>query len=367
MEQTQIKKHYDNIDGLRAIAAIGVVLMHVMANGAFTLADSPVKTVIGSLGVFVQLFFLISGFGLCCGYYERIKNNGISLNTFFNKRYLKIFPYFAFLVLIDVAITLITRGGGYATFYEAFADLTLFFGFLPGSNIQIIGVGWTLGVIFAFYILFPFFVYLLWTRRRAWFALILSLVLNYACSHYFLTDGAAVSCNLARWLCYFIAGGIIYLYREDIARLIGKNIAVRLVSLLVVIALTVGWFFCPSAIGVFDISTLKTMLVFSAWLMYATSVKSVVLANPVSKFISGISFEVYLAHMLVFRAVEMLGLIHIAGTGWGSYLLTSFIVLIGTGVFAWLSKWCLNWLVKRVGKLIGSHRAKQLEKQKINN
>ena len=97
MEETQIKNHYDNIDGLRAIAAIGVLIMHVMANGAFTLADSPVKTVIGSLGVFVQLFFLISGFGLCCGYYERIKNNGISLNTFFNKRYLKIFPYGYFL------------------------------------------------------------------------------------------------------------------------------------------------------------------------------------------------------------------------------------------------------------------------------
>ena len=118
MEETQIKNHYDNIDGLRAIAAIGVVLMHVMANGAFTLADSPVKTLIGSLGVFVQLFFLISGFGLCCGYYERIKNNGISLNTFFNKRYLKIFPYFAFLVLIDVAITLITHGGGMPHFMK---------------------------------------------------------------------------------------------------------------------------------------------------------------------------------------------------------------------------------------------------------
>lgn len=258
-------------------------------------------------------------------------------------------------------------GGGYATFYEAFADLTLFFGFLPNSSIQIIGVGWTLGVIFAFYLLFPFFVYLLWTKRRAWFALVISLVLNYACAHYFLADGASVSCNIARWLCYFIAGGIIYLYREDIAKLIGKNLAVRLLSLLVVIALTVGWFFCPSAIGSFDISTLKTMLVFSAWLMYAISVKSVVLSNPVTKFISTISFEVYLAHMLVLRAVEMLGLVHIAGMGWGAYILTSLIVLVGTGVFAWLSKWCLDRILKKIGKLIENHRTKQLETQEINN
>lgn len=112
METTIAKRHYDNIDGLRAIAAIGIVLMHVLANGGYEIADGPVKTVIGSLGVFVQLFFLISGFGLCCGYYERVKNNQISLNTFFNKRYLKIFPYFAILVILDVGATLISNGGG---------------------------------------------------------------------------------------------------------------------------------------------------------------------------------------------------------------------------------------------------------------
>lgn len=139
-EENTAKKHYDNIDGLRTIAAIGIVLMHVMANGAYILGENVATTLIGSLGVFVQLFFLISGFGLCCGYYERIKNNQIPLNKFFNKRYLKIFPYFALLIAIDVLFTL-TQNGGCATFYEAFANLTLFFGFLPNSNIEVVGVG----------------------------------------------------------------------------------------------------------------------------------------------------------------------------------------------------------------------------------
>ena len=191
------KKHYDNIDGLRAISAIMIVLMHIAANVNYTLPDNPVMTVIKSSGVFVQLFFLISGFGLCCGYYEKIKNNGISLNNFFNKRYLKILPYFAILVIIDVLGNVVFNVGGYSnTLIEAFSDLTLLFGFFPNSNIEVIVVGWTLGVIFGFYCLFPFFVYLLWTKRRAWLSLVISIGVYYVCTYYFTVDGAAVGCNV---------------------------------------------------------------------------------------------------------------------------------------------------------------------------
>ena len=41
--------------------------------------------------------------------------------------------------------------------YEVVANLTLCQGLLPNMNISIIGVSWTLAVIFVFYLLFPFF------------------------------------------------------------------------------------------------------------------------------------------------------------------------------------------------------------------
>lgn len=238
--------------------------------------------------------------------------------------------------------------------------MTLFFGFLPNSNIQVIGVGWTLGVIFAFYIIFPFFVYLFWTKRRAWFVFVISLVLNYACAHYFLADGNAVGCNIARWMCYFLVGGLIYLYRDLIERFLGKNLVIRILALLVVIGLTVAWFFVPGTVGGVDISTIKAMLMFVSWLCYAISVKSVILANPVTKFISSISFEVYLAHMLVFRVVERLGLLHLAGTGWSAYFITSLIVLVGVGVFAWAAKWAIDKAIKGIFKWNENRKRKKL-------
>ena len=51
--------------------------------------------------------------------------------------------------------------------YEGFADLTLMFGFLPNAgNISVIGVGWFLGLIFVFYICFPFYCVLIQNKRE---------------------------------------------------------------------------------------------------------------------------------------------------------------------------------------------------------
>lgn len=44
--------------------------------------------------------------------------------------------------------------------------------------------------------------------------------------------------------------------------------------------------------------------------------------------------EVYLSHMVIFRAVEKAGIHKMAGNGWGQYVLTVVVVLVGTVLFA---------------------------------
>lgn len=346
-----LNERYDNLDGLRTIAAIGIILMHVMANVGYEISDNPVTRVIGTFGNFVQLFFMISAFGMCCGYYERVKNGKITLNAFYLKRYIKILPYFAILVLVDVAIS-----HTLSSVYEGFADITLFYGFIsPTNQISIIGVGWALGVIFAFYILFPFFVFMLWTKARAWVSLAITLIINVLCVIYFGT----ASCNIALWLCYFVIGGIIYLYREPIKRFIGKNIAIRIISLLVAIGLTVAWYFIPKKVGGFPLSTVTEGMMFAAWLMYAISVKSVILSNLVTKFISGISFEIYLAHMVIFRVIEKVGLTKLCGESTLSYVLSCVFTLIGVIAFAFIAKKAISAVEKAINKKIAERKEKQ--------
>ena len=203
------KEHYGAIDGLRAIGCIGIVLMHIATNNSYSISGFIYDTMIPSFTNFVFLFMTVSAFGMCCGYYVRIINNKISFNDFYGKRFKKILPFFGLLVLLDIVIT-----PSIDALYEAFADITLLFGFL-GKSISVIGVGWFLGLIFVFYICFPFFCVLLQSKRRAWMAFAISLIYNFVCTVYFDVGRS----NILYSGCYFLAGGLIYLYRHELMKL----------------------------------------------------------------------------------------------------------------------------------------------------
>ena len=69
-----VRENYSSLDGLRAYAAVGIVLMHVLANLMIKPSDNILTcNVIPWLTNFTLLFMIISAFSMCCGYYERIK------------------------------------------------------------------------------------------------------------------------------------------------------------------------------------------------------------------------------------------------------------------------------------------------------
>lgn len=100
-----MKKHYGAIDGLRMIACLGIILMHVAANTDYAIHGFIYETMIPSFTNFVFLFMTISAFGMCCGYYERVRNHTISFSDFYAKRFKKILPFFALLVILDLVMS----------------------------------------------------------------------------------------------------------------------------------------------------------------------------------------------------------------------------------------------------------------------
>ena len=147
---------YSSLDGLKAIAATCIVMTHVLSNLGVTLSFPALNPFINSFSFFTLLFMMVSAFGMCCGYYEKFKQGQVSLNKFYKKRYTRILPFFALMVAIDLVVN-----PSLTELYEAFADLTLAFNLLPNPDIEVIGVGWFLGLVFVFYMIFPWFVFLL--------------------------------------------------------------------------------------------------------------------------------------------------------------------------------------------------------------
>jgi peptidoglycan/LPS O-acetylase OafA/YrhL len=90
-----MKERYNNLDGLRAYAAIGIAMMHVLENGNYAVSGFWSTRLIPSFTNFTFLFMIISAFSMCCGYYDRLKNGTIDLEAFYKRRYQKIWPYFA--------------------------------------------------------------------------------------------------------------------------------------------------------------------------------------------------------------------------------------------------------------------------------
>ena len=174
---------YEGIDGLKAYAIIGIALMHVLANGEYGIGGFVFERLMPSFTNLVFLFMMVSGFGMCCGYYQKIVDQKISVEDFYKKRYIKIWPYFALLCALDFVIS-----PSKESLFDVFANLTLCQGLLPNAKISVIGVSWTLAVIFVFYMLFPFFCFLIGNKKRAWGVAVTALVFNWLCGVYFF-DG----------------------------------------------------------------------------------------------------------------------------------------------------------------------------------
>ena len=127
--------------------------MHVQANlGIKPSVNILTCNVIPWFTNFTLLFMIISAFSMCCGYYERVKSGAITPAKFYAKRYHRAWPFFAMMVMISFAMD-----PSWSTFCQSFADLTMCFNLLPNPNIEVIGVGWFLGTVFTFYMLFLFF------------------------------------------------------------------------------------------------------------------------------------------------------------------------------------------------------------------
>ena len=328
-------KKYKSIDGLKAISIIIIILVHVAINGNYKIDNYYYNFAIQHLRVFIEMFFILSAFGMCCGYYEKIKNREIDLNTFYKKRIIKIWPYFALLILVD----LISSGFTQKNIIEAFLDGTLFIGFLPNNYIDIAGIGWTLGVIFAFYFLFPFFVFIMWNKVRAWIALAVFVLIKIFGDSYIYSSGQPHNGFFLTWFYLFIIGGLIYLYKEQLIKIFQRK---EYLLVIIFILLFIGEALLYQN-GHSVIAGYMVKLSFAVMIIYCLVERFPIVGNKVLVFIGGLCLQIYIFHIIVLRAIEKLGLLHAFGNEVLSLIISVVITLAVTTGISYLITKVLNY------------------------
>lgn len=351
MRSANRRIHYLSIDGLKALSCLGIILMHIQANTEYKLYGNILyDTIIPSFTWLVYLFLLISAFGICSGYLEKFWDKSIDLEIFYKNRYKKILPFFGFLILIALIVSWDAN-----SFYEATIELLVLNGFLPNNELSLLGVCWTLGVIFIFYFVFPALSVIYKRKKRAWACLAISLWINYICDQYFFSDYFVAQSFTPRHsfifcLPFFIMGGIIFIYREKISNFcLNRDKEIMVLSALIIIL----WYLIPNNQDF--IITLKCLVVYSLILGVSIGCSPKFLKNRVLIFLSSISMEMYLAQMIIFRLIEKLGLLYLFGSsgvgGWLSLLLAFILVVFGLIIFILLYRTIFSVLKRNIQKV----------------
>lgn len=164
--QEQSLHHLKFIESLRGLAALYVVLFHVVfiPNPNLSL-PSPACPFISGGGTGVALFFIVSAFTLTFSMRQR-ENQSHPVLRFYIRRIFRIVPLFYILLVISCLRDWF-RFGDMHTKKELLLNIIFGFNFVPGKNEGIVWASWTLGVEMIFYLLFPLLYYFVNDSKKA--------------------------------------------------------------------------------------------------------------------------------------------------------------------------------------------------------
>lgn len=277
----------------------------VFINIGLSLGIEEEETALWMLRYFSSLFMMVSAFSMCCGYYERVKSGSITPKAFYHRRYARIWPFFALMVVLSLLMDRDIR-----SLQEAFVDLTLCFNLLPNADIKTVGIGWFIGTVFTFYMLFPFFTYLIDNKRKAWLVLAASLIFVYIGVNHKFEMGPISRQNIIYSAPFFIVGGIIYLYRDKLIEGTWKLTLVEggMFAAALTFALAASRFPSDRLLQIMSELSACAFLTIDSFRATGDTITDRIYNNRFSRYMGKISLELYLCHMLIFRVISQLPL-----------------------------------------------------------
>ena len=174
------KLHLGAIDGMKGIGACIIAFFwHYQhfkpQDGSPFLSAFPMSYKYGSF--MVELFFMLSGFGMMLGYSERVLEHRISFRDFIVKRLRKIYPPFIFFTLVTIITELAYYHKCGTTFvYGNFDIQHLIYNLLLmqdgffGKDWSFDAPSWCISICMLCYLLFYFILYRVKNQRHACYA-----------------------------------------------------------------------------------------------------------------------------------------------------------------------------------------------------
>lgn len=294
--------HLNGLNGLRAIAALTVLISHVFNSTFGNWGVPSINLPIFSSGV--TLFFVISGFLITyLLLLENQKTQTISIKKFYIRRILRIWPIYYLFIIISIVMLLILNRS------EEILNSKLFFyvfftaniPFLSATGIWIIVHYWSIGVEEQFYLFWPLVVRF-FKNNLLYYALlilVLWLVLKYGSWFIFTNKSLIYKFFNVTSFHYMMLGAIaaILYFRKNVTfNKITQNIFLQYAAW--IFTFTAG-FFINHIPAVFREEIIAIVSVFLIMGQVDRKTKYFDLENSMFDFVGKISYGIYIIHPLV--------------------------------------------------------------------
>jgi exopolysaccharide production protein ExoZ len=191
-------------DLLRGVCAIAVLVYHVFAwNGWGHLYNW------GTYGVYI--FFCLSGASMYIAYRRRL-GNVQAIHNFLVLRLVRLMPLYILALILSVAINSFKSGFDLRLLAASALNIFFLFGLgNPGATSQVTG-GWSLGIEFIFYLIFPVLLSLMRSKRMVLLMLSISLIGQHLFISIVFENGQSLVANWVGYTqflsfsFYFVAG-----------------------------------------------------------------------------------------------------------------------------------------------------------------
>jgi peptidoglycan/LPS O-acetylase OafA/YrhL len=289
-------------DILRGFAASGVILFHLHLLAGITITPA-IAAICGKFGSFVPLFFAISAFSLAYSYNERM-NCMEDIKFFYIKRFFRLAPLFYAVLIVEYLATYIMYKHLFSG-YELLLSLTYTFPFIPGKHESLVWGGWSLGVEWIFYIIFPVMVCFLNNKKTTFLAWFISLILSINIQKDMAITQPELQSfyymNIIKHLPYFVVGiGVSHYFKEFKMLAIQWTSKSRVISgsiILLTILGVVGYF----RLGLYPAIYYELVASIMWFVLLGASIIGLprVLDNSFTRFLGKASYSIYLLHPIV--------------------------------------------------------------------
>lgn len=334
-------KRINGLDGIRGIAALGVIAFHIAVLGGYTGQNILFNRTIGRGDCFVRLFFMLSSFSLMCGYYNKFISGTFSIESFLLKRVHKIYPLFLIALIVQVSINIAT--GVAINIWDFLGSASLLFALMPLHRDSLVFGGWSMGIQMVFYLFFPTFLILVKTKKRAWITFAFSILTTIVYCNFYGLNAESPHINIIRQGIYFTVGAVLFYYKDFLEKLVLRD---KIIFTILCIIIEIICFSLFPTVN----EDLIMLLAFSALIILQIIGLDYCMNNVVFRFLGRISFEMYLIHPIIYRVCNIYnlqGFISNSIDAKKQFIVHYFVILILTIALSFLVQVFLNKIVAK--------------------